>query len=391
MIKKILFLVISPFNKRDFKRFGIELLEKNGFKVEVWDLTNIYFAHIIKTHAPSDPINWSGLKVFEKKNDILSNFKNLRSDVFIISMLPFNPKFHSIYKGISSSDAGYASLSSNAYPSLKYDTKGRIGKVLFNLKKLQEKPVQKLINYYYLKFPSSWLRLKPAHLILAGGTESIRYQPPVDPSTEILWIHSLDYDLYLEEENKSFSEKPTAVFLDEYLPYHPDFFRRGVSPPIKPEKYYPLLNRFFRLLEQQLKLKVIIAAHPRSQYKNHSGFFEGRVWAIGQTKKLIQESKLVLAHTSTSLSFANLYYKPVTFLNCSELDKTYKGPLINQVAGLFGKQSLYIDRDKNINWQTESRVNKSHYDNFRRAYIKTDNSEELPFWQIVANRIKKGI
>lgn len=388
MIRKILFLVISPFNQRDFKRFGIELLEKNGFEVEVWDLTNFYFPQIIKTRASTNLINWSGLKVFENKNYVLNNLKNLRSDVLIISILPFNPKFYSIYKEISSSDARYASLCSNTYPTLKHDKNGRIGKLLFNLKKLQENPFQKLINYYYLKLPSSWLRLKPACLILAGGTESLRYQPLVDPSTEILWIHALDYDLYLEEKNKSFSEKSTAVFLDEYLPFHPDFFRRGVSPPIKPEKYYPLLNSFFMLIEQQLKLEVIIAAHPRSRYDSNSDFFEGRRWIKGQTIKLIKESKLVLAHTSTSLNFANLYHKPVIFLNCSELNKTYKGPLIWEVAGLFGKKPLYLDKKNNIDWNSEFRISKSHYENYRRAYIKTDQSEELPFWQIVANKLK---
>ncbi len=391
MIRKILFLVIAPFNQRDFKRFGIELLEKNGFEVEVWDLTKIDFSEISKIHADSNIFQWSGLKIFEKKEEVLSHLKKLFSDVFIISMLPINPKFYSILKGISSSETRYASFSSLTYPTLKNSKKGRIGKFLFNLKKLQEHPFRRIITFSYRKLPPSWLRLKPAHLILAGGTESIRYQPHQGLSTEILWIHTLDYDLYLEDKDKPCPEKPTAVFLDEYLPYHPDFSRRGVSPPITPEKYYPLLNRFFSIIEQQQKLKILIAAHPRSQYKNHPDFFEGREWTTGQTIRLIKESKLVLAHSSTSLNFANLYKKPVTFLNCSEMDKTYKGPLIKEVAGLFGKQPVYMDRDNNIDWNTEFSVSQSHYKHYRTAYIKIDHTEELPFWQIVANKIKADI
>ncbi len=184
---------------------------------------------------------------------------------------------------------------------------------------------------------------------------------------------------------------PRAVFLDEYLPFHPDFFRQKVLPPIKADEYYPLLNKFFRLIEKQLKLKVIIAAHPRSHSEKLSESFERRELVFGRTIELVKESKLVLAHSSTSLNFANLFYKPVIFLTAAELDKSYKGPLIQEVAGLFGKKPVYMDRDNNIfSWNAELRVSKTHYENYRRDYIKTEPSEELPFWQVVADRLKKG-
>jgi hypothetical protein len=31
----------------------------------------------------------------------------------------------------------------------------------------------------------------------------------------------------------------------------------------------------------------------------------------------------------------------------------------------------------------------AHYNRYRRDYIKTEHSEDLPFWQIVANRLKR--
>jgi hypothetical protein len=42
-IIKIVFFVASPFDKRDFKRFGIDLLRSNGFEVFVYDLSPIVF------------------------------------------------------------------------------------------------------------------------------------------------------------------------------------------------------------------------------------------------------------------------------------------------------------------------------------------------------------
>src|SRR3972149_1514211 len=39
VIERIVFLVDNPFGRRNYERFGIELLTRNGFRVEVWDAT----------------------------------------------------------------------------------------------------------------------------------------------------------------------------------------------------------------------------------------------------------------------------------------------------------------------------------------------------------------
>ena len=40
-ISKIVFFVASPFDKRDFKRFDIDILRSNGFEVFVYDFSPI--------------------------------------------------------------------------------------------------------------------------------------------------------------------------------------------------------------------------------------------------------------------------------------------------------------------------------------------------------------
>ena len=119
MISKILFLTFFPFNQRDFKRFGIELLQENGFKVEVWDLTIILSPHLVRNYTLPDPINWSAHKVFKDKTYALNRLKDLSSEVFIISWLPYNRKLYSIYGAISRSDAKYAFSLANAQPPAK--------------------------------------------------------------------------------------------------------------------------------------------------------------------------------------------------------------------------------------------------------------------------------
>ena len=53
------------------------------------------------------------------------------------------------------------------------------------------------------------------------------------------------------------------------------------------------------------------------------------------------------------------------------------------------KKPVFIDTCSNFNLEAELEMNREAYDNYRRAYIKIEQSEDIPFWQIVANRIKK--
>ena len=246
-----------------------------------------------------------------------------------------------------------------------------------------------ILNYIFQRLPFYLFSVKPAKIILAGGEECIKNHYPTNANTEVLWAHLLDFDLYLEEKNNPVSERLIAVFIDEYTPFHPDCIVAGIKPYVAPDRYYFLLNNFFKLIENKLGLELVIAAHPRSHYENHPDYFEGRKCIRGQTIKLIRKSKLVLSHSSTALSFANLFYKPVVFITSSELNRSYQGPLIIEMAKLFGKKPIFIDKNNDIDWKFELIVDNNLYDNYRRGYIKTKHSENFPFWQIVANRLKE--
>ena len=79
------------------------------------------------------------------------------------------------------------------------------------------------------------------------------------------------------------------------------------------------------------------------------------------------------------------------FLTCSDLEKSRQGLIIKSVAAMLNKKPIAIDEKIDIDWKSELTVNKKCYNNYRRAYIKTDYSSELPFWQIVADKLKQGV
>lgn len=389
MIKRIIFFVVSPFNVRDYQRFGIEILQQNDFKVEVWDITPILLPIFYKSYIPPDSFDYEGLTLFSKKLELYNKIAVLKDSDFVINIIPYNLKSLWIYKVLSKSGADYAVFMANAIPSI-YHGKSKLLIYCKKLKKMFKTSPKNTLNYIFQKLPFYLFGVKPAKIILAGGEKCLVYHYPTDANTEVLWAHTLDYDLYLKERNNPSIERSIAVFIDEYLPFHPDYIVAGIKPYVTPDRYYFLLNNFFKLIENQLGLEVIIAAHPRSHYENHPDYFEGRKWIRGQTIKLVKDSKLVLSHGSAALSFANLFCKPVTFLTSSEYYKSPEGPFIREMAKRFGKKPIIIDKDNDIDWKFELTVDKNHYDNYRRDYIKTKHSEDLPFWQIVANRLKEG-
>lgn len=389
MIKRIIFLVVSPFNLRDYQRFGIEILQQNDFKLKVWDITPILHPVFYNSYSPPDPFDYEGLTLFAKKNELYNKISFLKSSDFVINIVPYNFKSLWIYRALSKSGADYAVFMANALPSINH---GKLKLLIYlkKVKKLFQISPKKAWEIFFPRLPFRWFGVKSAKICLAGGEKCLVYHYPTGTNTEILWAHTLDYDLYLEEKNKHFTEKPIAVFIDEYVPFHPDYIYMGVEPYVSADKYYPPLNKIFKHIETQLGLEVIIAAHPRSHYESHPDYFEGRKCIRGQSVKLIRESKLVLSHSSTALNFANLFYKPILFITSSELNRSYQGPFIKEMANRFGKKPIFIDKNNDIDWEFELTVNKNHYNNYRRDYIKTKHSEDLPFWQIVANRLKEG-
>ena len=386
MITRIIFFVVSPFNLRDYQRFGIEILQQNDFKVEVWDITPILLPIFYNSYTPPDSFDYEGLTLFSKKNELYSKISVLKNSDFVINIIPYNFESLWIYRALSKSETDYAVFMANALPNM-HSEKLKIIFCYKKFKKMFKASPKNILNHIFQRLPFYLFGVKSAKICLAGGEKCLVHYYPTDANTEVLWAHTLDHDLYLKERNNLYVERPIAVFIDQYIPFHSDNITK---PRISPDKYYSLLNKFFKLIEDQLGLEVVIAAHPRSNYENHYDYFEGRKCIRGKLVKLARECKLILAHDSAALNFANLFYKPVVFITSSELNRSFQRPLIIEMAKYFGKKPIFIDKNENINWKFELTVNKNHYDNYRRDYIKTKHSKDLSFWQIVADRLKEG-
>lgn len=388
MIKRIVFLVAYPFNLRDYERFGIELLQRNGFKVEVWDLSRILYPEFTKEFSPPDSFSYEGVSVFSDRRLMEKPLSTLSSSDFVVLLISYTLKSLWLYRAISRSNALYAVCPANALPYVKHTRPEEFIKKLRGL--MQANPVGTAMQLVFQRLPVMWFGVRQADFVLAGGEKSVSNIKSVSRMPEIIWAHTFDYDIYLELINRpSSAQEGYAVFLDDNLCHDPCFMAWGISYADPPEVYYAQLRRFFDLLEKRTGKEVVIAAHPRSSYDKQPDWFGGRKLTKGKTAELVRGASFVLLQGSTSINYAVLFQKPIIFITTAALKKLYYGLLGQEMARAFDKKPVNIDEDYEIDLEHELTVNQQAYQSYKENYIKTCNSSELPFWQIVADRLKQ--
>jgi len=383
MIRTVLFLVSAPFGKRDYHRYGIEIFKANGFDVRVWDLTPFLFPDVYKSLTISDPIDWDQMTVFQTEADFVAALNEHSTDTFIFNTEVYNYNTFPIYRAMSQRRIRYCVGVLNPGPVLQLDSPQAVRQ---RLSKITPK---KVLTYLFRQIPPRCFNIRSATMVLALGSKCSIRRRDVSSATRIVYGHPDDYDVYLQLGRDGVVSGNTAVFLDNYLAFHPDKLYAGDTSLVTPNRYYGALNDFLNSFELQSGLRVVVAAHPRSRYERLPELFGEREVVRGRTAELVKTAGLVITTFSASVNFAVLFRKPCVFLTTDELEESTYGPYVHQCAGEFGKCAINIDKPVDVDLAEALRVDEVAYARYQHAYIKTEGSEELPGWQILCNRIKE--
>lgn len=398
MIKNIIFLIDSPLNRRDFDRFGIQTLLDEGFEVTVWDLTPCMHSGFYTTIAIQEPARYRNMQIFEKKCDVIAHISALQETDLAVCLIGFDYTSLFFYRALSQHLIRYCVWQAVSLPVSV--NPARQGTFSFRklLKKITGMSARAIASHAVTRFVKKYYRLsgvRPATIaMLAGERSDDVYFYPIDATTKKLWVHLMDYDIYLEQRQRSDLPVPGryALFLDEYLPFHPDYKYIGVNPPVSAEDYYPGLCSFFAFLEKKYDLRVIIAAHPRSKYDDPQKYFGDRIVLREKTAQLVRDSEFVIAHVSTAIDFAVLFNKPLLFITSDILSRQQVGLLpfgrnIDIIAAAFHKKAVNIDAMDGVDWNEELSVNHAIYHEYRSLYIKRDGTPDLPLWKIFSDYV----
>jgi hypothetical protein len=207
---------------------------------------------------------------------------------------------------------------------------------------------------------------------------------------KVISFNLCDYDNYTNNKytNKRLVTEKYAVFLDTNLPYQSDLALVGL-PVVSALPYFKSLNRFFDVLEKSYGLKVVIAAHPTSNYS--SELFNGREIYRMQSPELVKNAEFCIAHNSTAISYAVLNEKPMIFIFTEEMRDIYKKTVMLQIASLanyFEVETYNVDTVSCSEDIVIKAPNLEIYQKYKYSYLTSLSSENMLSSEIFFNEIR---
>lgn len=383
MNKKVIY--VSPMHLSDkvSQDWYVDYLIDKGVVVEFWDITLILREDFTEfSMKETDYLRMLGsYNELEARLSLSGN----RNALYVI-MFNFEGRFASIFRYLNKHECHTILIAWGASPILDVKICRKILSGFSN-------PLKLLINVFYRIKAIVYKKLKivkPFDVVFTAGNVLMA---SYFFSKKKIAINQPDYDHYkkVKSEDERFLVCRYVVFLDQYLPYHSDFEYFGI-PALDPVSYYASLNRFFDLIELKYGVKVVIASHPRADYSADK--FNGRYACSGKTPEMVKDAEFVIAHYSTSVSYAVLNQKPLVFIYTNEMAELYRQTIMNHLYDLSDYLDASICNIDNLfkiedDWLRS--INSSAYKKYKNDFLSTPSSENTTTCEIFWREITKNI
>ncbi len=140
--------------------------------------------------------------------------------------------------------------------------------------------------------------------------------------------HTYDYERYLrwkrsiyDNENICPLKQPYMVFLDQYIPFHPDLKATGYS--IDADTYYHNVEMILNHLSKELNLNIAIAAHPKANYEKLPYFAKYEIFYKDNELKLVittYEGKYLIMDGYINQKKLTIYTEKYKFIDINEVE-----------------------------------------------------------------------
>ena len=340
-------------------------------------MTRLYFPSFCKE------VSFEGIKIhyigsFSELERVIAGFSK---DTLFVSRLTFTDIVVRLFRLFKKYNCQLVALTRGAFPAMPITDK--------IINKLRQ-PSQ---YFSYLKKVGTILLKKVGYVqkykyVFNCGTSlcniGLGWQYDV-AQAKIIGVNTCDFERIRDTEEVPFAYK-YIVFLDEYLPFHPDFKMFGEAT-IGEDIYYKQLNTFLKKIEAACQLPVVIAAHPKAElYRTHN-YYEGREVLFGKTAELVKNSVCVLAHCSTSIGYAIATEKPLVFLNAllykQNIHRIYQ--YINFLGEYLNTKVFLLD-DTEADFSIPV-VDKGRYEEYKYNFLTNKETEELNSGEIFVKEI----
>ena len=376
----------SHLTKRYYDAFAFEELIKE-YEFIYWDLTLLFR----DDYQDNNILDENFIKKIFDLNEFKTMLSDLSSNDVIISDIPtdkiiFKPFFRALNKfegnllNLDIVTTGPANTSKKSV-SQKINNLFLKPKHYFNL-------IINLLHYKFLLKFNLWRKydfsFTRGQAIFENSNFSLKGN---------IGINSADYDAFLLTSGKSTGfiyEKKYAVFLDVFLPFHPDTPLMNLPTINNPEKYFLEMNKFFDIIEENYDVEILIAAHPSAKYTGSE--FDNRKIFEFKTKDLVKNSEFVVSHHSNSISYPILYQKNIIFCYTSNMKKIYANSLLKHQADYASYLDLKVFNTSKVKKSDLPDLNekslKKNYQTFINNYLTTPLSSTKTSTEVILNFIK---
>ena len=387
-MKKITFITTQALNERNLKRFNLLLFIKDGWKVNYWNVQNVFYKNKFKNT--------------KKKYKILR-----------VNNIKFNNISSLIRAAFSTECSYYVDFLDNSFLSfilrkiLSYKNNNRIlidsaNHPQHNIKNLDFKLLLNQMKFFFfikvVKFFFVTITRKimlnlfntDVYIHLVSGKLARINSEKLYGKNLQLKSHSFDYNIYLENiSKKKYFDK--IVFIDQDWPLPFELVIRSGKKFVTFNNYWKSLNFFFDYLENKFNKEVIIARHPRA---NKDIKISKKRIVYNFTDQLIKYSFLNITHTSAAVEFVILYKKPLIIISTNELQQNQGTGVYSDMLALskaLNKNILNIDRFSEIQLFKEIKVNNQIYDTYINNYIKEIGSKNINSFLSLKNYLNSNI
>jgi len=393
---KKLIIILYPFKFRqfDWDRFEVNELKKKN-DVIIFDFVNILYPHFIKAYfidklIKKKIINVKDLKFYKKKlNELILRYgvKNIlvlnfvKNDSLISLKINYFLKKKFI-KSISFFNPGISTYNQKVLKA-NYTFIEKIS-IFFERKyETIQKIRGKFINFFvYI------LKLYPNFIFVAGiKCKNDIFNHCKEKGIKILEGNSWDYSQILNKKKIKNYKSNYAVYLDAPGPkFHSDSYIYKEKLPETVKHTYRSLNNFFSHIEDKLKLKVIVAPHPKTKILDRASLFNSRNVISGRTHDLIKNARIVLTRNSTAVCFAAHYNKPIVLFYTDETYDSdgYRSSL--NLAKNLKVELVNIDNHNKLNFKKIIKFDRKIYKQYLYNFC-TSKKNKLSNFELIINLI----
>jgi hypothetical protein len=375
MFHKVRILVHQPVTPRLFQDFFVEKLISEDIDVMFYDLTPIFHPKLkISGELKSASVaKFCTLKDFECR----ISTDDVKCTLYIPYFI-YEYKVLSIYKILTklkckTAFMGRGMLASTTLNETYFQSAIRKFKSLLNWQFL----VRSFAKIYSIELKKRGYVNSFDYIFNAGTHGHFTCGTPFEINTaQIVPFNSTDYTRYLKSLNSSYKldKVKYAVFIDEYLPYHPDVDMLGVKT-VTPDDYYSSLNHFFSKLELELGLTIVVAAHPKSNYSVNP--YEGRLLIKDHTEDLIRDCEFVIDHFSSAISYAVLNYKPILLIYTNGIQNVFPNLVeyARQLSSILQLSMVNVDDNVDVDISSSLKVDREKYTKYKYDYLTAGEAE----------------